>query len=481
MCKNINHGNQEIVMPTAEAVLKKVLEKITPTEKERKSTKAAINKIMQATDKAIKPFGLKYTLAGSFLRDTWLADKLEFDIFILFPESVSRERLEKRGMEIGKRIVRSLKGGYEIAYAEHPYIRGVIDGFAVDFVPCYDIRDPGKIKSAVDRTPHHNKYILKNLTKALLPQVRLLKQFCKGLGVYGSDLRVEGFSGYLTELLIIRYKTFKNLLLEAGRWEAGKAFIDLEGSHKGKGVDAREKFPGQPLVVIDPVDRNRNVAAALSPANFELFKQSCASFLRSPSEMFFRPERKGMSAASLRKRAKQRGTKLIAVSFVRPGVVDDVIFPQLRRSAKRIAGMLADKEFRVLGHDVWCDGEECVLFFELLVWKLPPTKKLTGPPVFSKTHSEQFKRKYRGKTRLWVEGKNWVTEVRTMFPDAEVFMKRSLRGSVKALSEKGIASHVAKSLKKGFTISVDSHVIKKAGMKPGIALFLTEYFKKKIV
>lgn len=157
-------------MPKAEAVLKKVIARITPSARKVKETDRAVRKIMDATEKITKPMRLGHTLAGSFLRDTWLTDKLEFDIFILFPENVSRERLEKTGLDVGKRIVKSLKGEYEIAYAEHPYIRAAIDGFAVDFVPCYDIKDPGKIKSAVDRTPHHNRYILKNLTKALSPR-----------------------------------------------------------------------------------------------------------------------------------------------------------------------------------------------------------------------------------------------------------------------------------------------------------------------
>lgn len=172
-----------------------------------------------------------------------------------------------------------LKGTYEIAYAEHPYTRATVEGYALDLVPCYDIKDAGRIKSAVDRTPHHNRYIFKNLTPMLSSEVRLLKQFSKSIGVYGSDLRVEGFSGYLSELLIIRYRSFVNLFKEAGKWEAGKVFIDLEKHHKAR-PDTKSKYPGQPLIVIDPVDRNRNVAAALSPANFEKFKESVGAFIK---------------------------------------------------------------------------------------------------------------------------------------------------------------------------------------------------------
>jgi len=42
-----------------------------------------------------------------------------------------------------------------------------------------------------------------------------LKQFMKGIGVYGSELRRRGFSGYLTELLVINYGSFLGVLKEA--------------------------------------------------------------------------------------------------------------------------------------------------------------------------------------------------------------------------------------------------------------------------
>lgn len=468
-------------MKKAEAVLRDVLKKTTPTNKEIEDTKRALDRIVKATGRVVKTQGLSYTIAGSYLRDTWLADKKEFDIFILFSPTVPRERLEKKGIDIGKRIVAELKGEHEIAYAEHPYIRAAFGEYAVDFVPCYDIKDPGRIKSAVDRTPHHNRYLKKNLAAVMSPEVRMLKQFCKGLRIYGSDLRAEGFSGYLLELLTIRYKTFKNLLMEARNWEAGKVFIDLEGRYEDEGPGPKDKFPSQPLIFIDPVDKNRNVAAALSPANFELFKQSCKSFLQSPSEKYFVPKKTGLGAEALMKILKKRSSKLISVSFSRPGVVDDVLFPQLRRSSKRLVGMLEDSDFRVLGHDAWSDKEECILFFELEVWSLPATKIITGPPVFSSVHSRQFIRKYEGKERLWVEGANWVTEGRRKFTEAGEFIGKILKSDAKTLAKKGIASYVADSLCKGSSVMEDGRVILKAKSNKGFALFLTEYFKKKIV
>ncbi len=461
------------------SVIENVLRKITPSDSVRKKTGRALSKIENATGKAVKEEGLTYTLAGSYLRDTWLKDKKEFDIFILFPESVSRENLEKRGMSIGKSIVKTLNGSYEIAYAEHPYIRALVDGYAVDFVPCYDIKDASKIKSAVDRTPHHNKFIVKSLTPALSSEVRLLKQFCKSIGVYGSDLRVEGFSGYLSELLIVRYRSFLNTVSEASKWEAGKVFIDL-GKHHEEMPDTGKRYPNQPLIVIDPVDRNRNVAAALSPANFEKFKESAKSFLKKPDEKYFRLGKAKVNVNGLSRDAKKRNTRLLSVMFPRPDAVDDVLYPQMRKSAKRVKAILEDADFRIIGHDVWCDSKNCLLFLELEVWSLPKIRKVIGPPTFSKKHSEEFNRKYKGQGRIWVEGSNLVTEVKRKYTDAGSLLEEELSASEKKLRDSGIASHIAKYMKKK-EILTDSAVIQKAESNNELAFFLSDYFKNKVL
>ena len=465
----------------AGAVIDSVLRRITPTESERKEIDVMLYRIMKATEDAVRPLKLEKTLAGSFLRDTWLADKKELDIFILFPAHVPREELESTGLSIGKSITKSLGGAYEIAYAEHPYVRARFGDFLVDFVPCYDIRDPGMIQSSVDRTPHHNRYILKSLVKGMSSQVRLLKQFCKGIGVYGSDLRVEGFSGYLCELLIIRYGTFRNLLAEAAKWEAGKVFIDLEG-HASKGSPgASARFSSQPLVVIDPVDKNRNVAAALSPAAFERFRHSCASFLESPSERYFRISRAPMDRKRLRSLAEARGTLLLLVAFKRPAVVDDVLYPQMRKSVRRLGSALRGGDFRVLGQDAWCDPKGCALLLELEVWKLPNIRVIIGPPVFSGGHSRQFIGKYKGKGRLLVEGSDWIAETSRDFTEAPRALRAFLKGGRAALEGRGIASYVARGLSSGFAVKEGAAVLGHAAGNMEFAMFLTNYFKNKIV
>jgi tRNA nucleotidyltransferase (CCA-adding enzyme) len=461
-------------------ILEKVLQKITPSKSEHREIENIMKKVLNKTEEIIKPLKLSHTIAGSFMRNTYMLDKKEFDVFIMFPESYSREKLEKMGLKIGEKIVKSLKGKYIIAYAEHPYVRAKINGYEVDIVPCYKIKDPSKIKSAVDRTPFHNEWLKKHLSPRLTSEVRLLKQFLKANGIYGSDTKTEGFSGYLCELLIVRYKYFNKLLEAASKWKAGEVFIDLENYYKPqeRGKVAKNKFKGQPLIVIDPVDPKRNVASALSPANFVKFVNLCRDFLEKPSMSFFFKKVK-IDYKKLEKSLNSRETQFLAVVFKKPNIIPDILYPQLRKTAKRIKNILEEYEFSVLGFDVWTNGN-CIILLELEVWKLPNIRKLIGPPIFSKKHSQEFINKYKNHGRIWIENDCYVAEIERKFTQADEKIRHSLSVSLKVLKQKGIASYIAESIHKhGFKLLNNKQIISLAKKNEDFACFLWEYLKRR--
>ncbi len=461
-------------------ILREVLKEITPTPEEREKFEKVIKEVLEVADSLIKPLGLDKTLAGSFIRDTWMPDKKEFEIFILFPEDYSREKLEETGLEIGKKIIEKLKGEYRIAYAEHPYVRGKIKGFEVDIVPCYKVKCASKIKSAVDRTPFHNEFILKNLKKEMASEVRLLKQFCKGIGIYGSDVKTQGFSGYLCELLIIKYKTFKNLFSEASKWSPGEIWIDFKKHEKTERL--KRKFRSQPLVFIDPVDPNRNVASALSSENFIKFVKACKEFKEKPSKDFFFPKKEKVNFKEIEKLIKKRGTRILGIKFKHPDVVPDIFWSQFRKTAKRIKGILEEDEFKVLNYGCYSNERDlCIILFEMEVWELPEIKKLIGPIVFSKLHVKQFISKYKGLGRIWVEGNYWVGEIKRKYKKPKEKLTHSLSDSYEELKAKGIASHIAESISKGFKILEDKEIIELSKKNQDFALFLKEFFEKNMV
>ncbi len=454
-----------------DSVLKSVLVRITPSEQEKKQLNSVVEKVKEAANSIIKPLGYDLVLAGSFSRNTWLSHKKEFDLFILFPEQTSREDLEKDGLEIGKKIVSKLKGVHQVAYAEHPYTKAKIEGFDVDIVPAYKVASAEKIKSAVDRTPFHNKYLDSHLGN-LAPEVRLLKQFCKSIGVYGSDLKTQGFSGYLCELIIINYKSFSNLVKRAPEWWfPGKTFIDLENIYKGN----RKEFSHQPLVVIDPVDPKRNVAASVSPSNFVKFVKACEHFVQKPSENIFFSTKPKINKKNLVKQLKSRGTKFLLLEFSRSSVVDDIIYSQLRKAANRVQGILKENEFLPIGYDVVADEKFCHILLELEVWKLPKLRKVVGPPIFVPTHAEEFIKKYKPLGRMLIEEDKWIAEINRKNLTAHDKLVDSLSVKLDVLKEKGIPSYVAEEVSKAFKILEDQKVI-----KPGLEEFVFKYLNDRI-
>jgi tRNA nucleotidyltransferase (CCA-adding enzyme) len=162
-------------------------------------------------------------------------------------------------------------------------------------------------------------------------------------------------------------------------------------------------------------------------------------------------------------------------------VVEDVIFPQLRRSAKRIVGILEDSDFKVIGSDVWCDKSECAILMELEVWELPGIRKVRGPPVFSEAHGKQFISKYKSEGRIMVKDGLWVAEAGRRYKTPDKLVRETLDKNRKKLAEAGIASYVAGSVVRGYRISKDEQIVRKAGRKKDFALFLTGYLKRKII
>ena len=132
-------------------------------------------------------------------------------MFILFDTDVLQELMERETLEIGKEILEESA----VSFAEHPYVKGKFMGFDVDLVPAYNVETGSGKMTAVDRTPFHTQFIVENSDTDIREEIRKLKAFAKGIGVYSADAKVKGFSGYLLELLVIKYGTFENVLTVA--------------------------------------------------------------------------------------------------------------------------------------------------------------------------------------------------------------------------------------------------------------------------
>lgn len=434
-----------------------VLDVIRPLKEEHNNIWSIAEKLVDAVDASGKAKGM---VVGSIARDTWISGDRDLDIFMMFAPSLSREELESEGISLARDISGLFNGVLREKYAEHPYINTSIFGLDVDLVPCYAVPDAVNIKSAVDRTPFHTRYIRARIGN-LVDDVLLLKQFLKSGGIYGSDHMTEGFAGYLCELLILYYGSFKQLVGAAADWHPGLV-IDIE-EHGGKEFD-------DPLVVIDPVDPRRNVAASLSLTKMSEFIEYCGGYIRLPSIDFFLlggcnhsvTAGAGVSVDHLLQRKTvafgrddfvksviERGTGIYAIIIPTPDDVPDIVVPQLRRSTNGIVSLIERNEFVVNRADVFMGDEHCMLLFELFVDLLPPVKRHMGPPVWNHVNASRFAGKYLSSETFsgpFIDGSQYYVEIPRKFTSAgDLLSSKDLMGA-------RLGKDVERAFKDGWTL-----------------------------
>jgi tRNA nucleotidyltransferase (CCA-adding enzyme) len=473
---------------TLDAVLASVSERITPDSAERERLQSVANDLAERADAAIDdlPVDADPVLVGSSARSTWLAGDRDIDLFVQFPPDLEREQLEQYGLEVGYAV---LPGGHE-EYAEHPYVKGEYDGFEVDLVPCYDVGSATEIRSAVDRTPFHDAYLQARFTPELAEAARLFKRFTKGIGVYGSNLRTQGFSGYLVELLILEFGGFRQLIEAAAEWHPPVQF-DLRGDGGPAEIPPEEAAAAtfdDALVVIDPTDPDRNVAAVLSEANLARFQHYCRELLSDPREELFFPERPApMDAETVREHLDRRASHPVAVVFEPPDIVEDQLYPQLRRSLVGIRGELGrcgfdplraatfansqDGDSEGAGNDSTDEADSAVLLVETSVAELPAVVRHLGPPVHVGEHAHSFYDRYAEDETVYgpfVDGNRYVVE-----RERDHRTPESLLGS-DALFDVALGAHVETALEGGYEVLVDDEI---AALAATFGEEFSEYFE----
>ncbi len=346
-----------------------VYEKIKPDEKDL----AAMKKIAEEISEFLREKKLAFVLAGSFARGTMLKSNKEMDFFVFYPTEMDKNELKENVISLAKEMKeRGLIDDFITSFASHPYVKCIVDDITIEIVPCYRSE---KIISAVDRTPKHNEFVKKHLKEEQKRDVILLKAFLKERNLYGAEDKVKGFSGYLCELLIIHYGSFTKLLEEAARWKHGVLI---------KFSDERlRKFFEHPLIVIDPVDPNRNVAANLSEESFWRFVMEARLYIEGKKDFFLEPKEAQLD----------KNRFLFTLESEIPDVVEEIAWSQLKKLGKELKRFLETHGFTVykLSVDI---ANKMYILLDVEADRLSSVEKKEGPPVENYTHSLRFLEKY---------------------------------------------------------------------------------------
>ncbi len=458
-----------------EKVCLAVLKQITPDRQEREEIRALAGDISAKVSQACKELEVeaRVRLEGSVAKDTWLREEPDIDIFMRVSRILPRNRLGEVCLEVARKATKGLKQVER--FAEHPYLEAFVDGTRVNIVPCYDTKK-NEWQSATDRTPFHTNYINRRLGPGLKGEVRLLKRFMKGTEVYGAEIKTGGFSGYLCELLILHYGSFAGVL-RAFAHHKGRIMVDLENHYRGRQYHLDRLFK-EPLVVVDPVDRMRNVASAVQSQKLCTFVAASQAFLKRPVAAFFCPkEIVPLTVRQLRLKLARHELKLAFVHFGNVGVVPDVLWGQLYKSQRSLAKLLSVNDFSVLRHAAWSDEKNFNVFvFELEQRTLPQTKKHLGPPLEKERECESFLKKYLHNPSVvsgpYIEDSRWTVEISRKCPDAVDLLNGRLKDGGKG---SGVAESISRVLRKEFRVLVSEEIADVYEKNKDFARFLTQF------
>ncbi|MGB9978020.1 CCA tRNA nucleotidyltransferase [Methanobacterium sp.] len=452
--------------------LNRILKVIKPTQEENEKVKSLSDKLITIINRTAKENNIdaEATLVGSVAKGTWLSGKADVDIFIKFPLSTSEAHLKKYGLELGGKCIEEMHGKHELRYASHPYITGFIEGFEIDFVPCYIIKSAEELKSAVDRTILHTEYVRANLEEKQKDEVLLLKRFMGSIHTYSAEFKVGGFSGYLCELLIIHYGSFLDVLEAASKEWRPNYKIDIEGYGTGK-------LFKEPLVVIDPTDKNRNVAAALKLQKMSEFIVASRNFLDDPKEEYFFDKDININKDEIKNEFGSRETKTFLIRFKPPEVPADALYPQIKKTENSLMGVLEREDFKVFNTDSWTDeSQNVIILLEMEIWKLPQVKKHLGPFVWSKGHQSKFMEKYGAKA--YVEENRWVAEIDRKYKEVEPFLNNILVENKIGFLKFG--KHIKAEILKEYEIVDILEFLNSHDCSEDMLLFFYEYLNKNV-
>jgi len=403
---------------------KKVLEQakrlVVPTKSEDQKVAGIVDEVITKVSSQIAKSKLNASLfvGGSIAKGTWLPGISDIDFFMKF----DYDEFSDRSTELADFAEKVLKGAFKVQrlHGSRDYFSAIYKGFYIEIVPVLEIKNLKQAKNITDYSPLHVGWIASRVKKdkKLQTEIRLAKKFFKASGVYGAESYVGGLSGHAIEILTIYYGNFANLVKSVARWHENDV-IDVKRYYKPSEVFEKlnpSKLQS-PVIIIDPIEKDRNAAAALGKEKFLLAKAVSTRFLAKPNLEFFREKK--ISVADLEK--KKKGFKLIVIESKPERGKPDVIGAKLLKKFEALGKILAENDFIEQDSGWWWPESGPALYWFYFDKKpLPTVREHIGPPVKLGKYAKDFKKKWK-KTK--VKDGRLVAYIRRKFVKPEDLLK----------------------------------------------------------
>ncbi len=355
---------------------------------------------------------------GSYRKDTWVANsEMDIDIYLIFDYNVDRKKFKDVGVDVGKKSLKDYNP--YIKFSEHPYVESEFEpGVLVNVVPCYEIIESREWKSATDRSQIHTEYMTRQLDQKKRDQVRLLKAFLMANGLYGAQIAKNGFSGYVAEVLITHFESCEKTI---------KKFANINSSHI---IGHATKEFNTMITIMDPIDSNRNLAAAISDTNMIRFILACRSFLHRPTVKFF--DTNSMKKSKKKTIVNTCWNNILVVKFGFEKRPPDSIWGQIKKSVTKLVRFMEQDGFPVLRYGTFVDlkNRHGYLFVLLNSVTIPLTYNVYGPEFKRRREVDMYiKKSFADKTEMmWVDKQGRLVALkRRSYTVADKYVKHILK------------------------------------------------------
>ncbi len=354
--------------------MKEILKKIKPSKDEQAHFKLVTTSFITKLNKNLKD--AKAILGGSGAKDTWLAHQHDVDIFVLF-KSNTQDNISNI---LEKVLRKTFKEKIDRVHGSRDYFQLTQNNIQFEVVPILKISKAEQAQNITDISPLHSKWVNKQ-GKKIKDEIRLTKQFCKANRLYGAESHIGGFSGYVLEIITIYYGSFTKVLEAAVKWKP-KTTIDSSKFYKNRDIfmEVNTSKLLSPLIIIDPVDKSRNAAAALSLEKFKQLQSLAKKYLKSHNEEYF--QLKPFSFP------KKHGTYIIKVEIQPLKGKRDVVGSKIVKVFEHLKRKLINFQIKETAWDT-----ENTLYFRIKINELPKYLIQQGPPISMKEAVKNFKKK----------------------------------------------------------------------------------------
>ena len=376
-----NNSKENDTEESYEALRNTILSEIRPTEEEKSHDKEAVSRFISELDSEISKnkISARLKVGGSYAKGTWLSGNKDIDIFMMFD-------YDKYGNEDISSIAEKLLSDHEIERlnGSRIYFQIGYNSLTFEIIPVLDIKDANMQKNIMDVSPLHADYVNSRLNDNMKDETRLLKKFLRAKRMYGAESHIRGFSGYICELLIARYKTLQEFLTAASSF-GNEAYIDLEDYYKGieEAKSALGKSKHSKLIVIDPVQKDRNAATALNDYNYTKLISLAKKYSEKPDAEMFEQEKVSIEKP--------------CIHVILKGVSDknDKSAAMMRVVHTRLVNALS--EFQVKKTDWEFDERRNEWHSYIMVsrTRLDDTLQVEGPPSAMKDAADAFRKKHK--------------------------------------------------------------------------------------